>query len=168
MSLTIYSGSPVDEHGFSGGMSLDSARDKLRDLAPDGVKCPCCHQNVKIYKRKLNRNHVSMMVEVYRRQRSDTRDLWVYIPDIPQKSRDFSTAHYFDLIEQRPGVRDDGAKQTGWWRVTQTGKLFLAGRVFVPKYALVYNGERIGWDGGQVYVHHIWESFDFRELMNAR
>lgn len=167
--ITIYSGPPLDEHGFSGRMSLDSARDKLRDLAADGAKCPCCQQNVKIYKRKLNLNHVQMMCEVYKRQfRDGLRQYWVYLPDIPQKSRDFATAQYFGLIEQRPGTREDGAKQTGWWRLTHTGTQFLGGRVFIPKYALVYNGERIGWDGGQVYVHSIWEGFNFRELMNGR
>lgn len=151
-----------------GFWTISSAKAWLRTKMEDGAQCPCCEQNVKVYKRKLSKSHVQTMMEVLKRQTSQDGK-WVYVPDIPQKSRDFATAQYFGLIEQMPGEREDGAKQTGWWSVTIKGVRFLQGEEMIIKYAHVYNGEVIEYSGmNGVDVGDVWgEYFNFREMLGV-
>jgi hypothetical protein len=148
--------------------TLAEAQDYVRAEMSTGVKCPCCNQLAKVYKRLLTESHIKTMMAVYREQCKDSLgERWVYLPDIPQRSRDFATVAYFGLAEQHVGQRDDGSKSTGWWRITTLGADFLAGKKGVQKYALVYDGKVIDHEGLNVYVGTVSKGFNFRELMRG-
>jgi hypothetical protein len=153
--------------------SLGSARAYVIGNRAEGVVCPCCDQFAKVYKRKINKNHIATMVEVWKIQRENiirdggNQNDWVYLPNIAQKSRDFATAQYFGLIEQKPGERDDGAKQTGWWRITSEGLRFLRDALPLRTYAHIYNGVVTGYSGRMTSVDKIYKGFNYNELMGA-
>jgi hypothetical protein len=99
---------------------------------------------------------------VYHRQQEGQE--WVYLPDIPQHSRDFATLAYFGFAEQKPGKRKDGGAP-GWWRLTDRGVRFMRGGLVERKYALVYDGRCLRLDGELIYVRDIAPEFRLDELM---
>lgn len=144
--------------------TVKDAKDWLRDRLHDGVTCPVCQQQAKIYKRKITASMVTTMGKVVEAQRGPKAvDGYVYLPSIMQRSRDFATLRYFGLVQQKPEKRDDGGS-AGWWRVTDDGLLFLRGGLTVFKYAVVYNGNKIGTDGERVGVGEIAPEFRLDEL----
>ena len=147
---------------------LYKAKDWLRARLRKGERCPCCGQRAQMYRRKLTASMVNTMASVYREQTRQSAagqgDPWVYLPDIPQHSRDFATAAYFGLVVQRPIRREDGGK-AGYWRLTPNGEDFLLGQHTVPKYVLVFDGRTFGFEGKHINVHEIAPEFNYGELM---
>jgi hypothetical protein len=145
-------------------MTLGEARDKLRELVEDGEHCPCCTQFAKVYKRRI---HASMAATLIRMYRAVPPEQFMYLPDIPQKARDCTFLRYWDLIAEESVVRPDGGR-AGWWRVTREGHLFVRGEVFTPKYARVYDGRCLGFEGDAVSIHDcLGKKFNYRELMEG-
>lgn len=148
---------------------LAEAKSWLRERLDKGERCPCCGQRAQTYKRKATASQLRTAARVLatqEQQRRDGNDTWVYLPFIQQRSRDFSTLRFFDLIEQRPGEREDGGA-AGWWRVTDKGVRFLQGNESIPKYAKVYDGRRLGFDGPEVTVRDVAPKFKLRHLMEG-
>lgn len=148
--------------------TIASAKAWLRNRLRKGERCPCCGQRAQMYRRKITASMVSTMAAVYREQTRQAKagqgDPWVYLPDIPQHSRDFATLQYFGLVAQRPVRREDGGK-AGWWRLTPNGEDFLLGQLTASKYALVFDGRQFGFEGNQITVHDIAPEFRYDELM---
>lgn len=147
-------------------MTLAEARRILGERAHDGMRCPCCDQMVKIYRRQVYAEMAKFLTQIYRGAGRE----WCHTPSLVPELRGGDTAKlvHWGLIESMPGEREDGSKRTGWWRVTEKGEQWLHGRVSIPKYALIYNGEFLGFDGGPVTIHDaLGERFDYRELMAA-
>lgn len=149
---------------------LAGVQDWLRDNIEPGVDCPCCGQLVKLYPRPIHKTMARGLIMMYR---AAPVGEWVYMPDVLRplgRSRggDEAKLAYWGLIEHDDGVREDGSKRTGWWRVTEKGRLFVRGAVSVPKFARVFNGRCLRFDGEQV---HIWDAlqslFDYNELMHG-
>lgn len=145
--------------------TVEEAKNWLRDRLTEGDRCPVCKQHCKIYRRKITSSMVTTAAKVRRAQDGpNSNDGYVYLPDIFQHSRDFATMAYFGLAGQAPGKRIDGGRP-GWWRITEDGMEFLRGNKKVHKYALIYNGARIGYDGEEISVREIAPEFRFDELM---
>lgn len=145
-------------------MMLEDAQDWLRNRVDDGARCPCCNQFAKIYKRKLTESQVGTLRRLLDRQRQIGG--WVHLPDVHQPSRDFATTAYFGLSEQSAEERPDGGK-SGYWMVTSDGINFLRGRYPVHKYARIYDGRCLGYEGDQVTVDDIAPQFRLDELMSG-
>lgn len=64
-------------------------------------------------------------------------------------------------------VREDGSPRSGFHRITQRGRDFAHGRVVVPKYVHVYNGEYVNvFSDETISIEQaLGEAFDYRELM---
>jgi hypothetical protein len=69
-------------------------------------------------------------------------------------------------LKEETARREDGGR-SGFWRITDDGCDFLAGRLAVPKYARVYNGQVLGFTGDPVKVHDVAPAFNLRELMKG-
>lgn len=150
-------------------LTLGEAKAWLRQRVREGAHCPCCGQFAKVYKRKLTATQVRTLAEVGRRQAQREAvgvPAWIHLPDIPQRSRDFATVAYFRLAEEERVRRPDGGR-SGWWKVTPLGYEFLEGVATVPRYAKVYNGGCIGFEGDHVSLAEIAPGFSFAELMAA-
>lgn len=124
-------------------LTLDGARDWLRNQVDDGAHCPCCGQYAKVYRRKINAGMAWSLATMYRKAGRD----WIHLPtQIGARSREEGKLAYWNLVEQHPSPRNDGGK-AGWWRVTRRGELFVLDQIRLPKYARVYNGRCLSLDG---------------------
>ncbi len=142
------------------------ARDWLRERAlGGGAHCPCCRQFAKVYRRKLTSATGATLVRMYR----EARQGFVHVPSLGnRRPAEESKARYWGLVESRGDYREDGAKWSGYWRLTDTGVGFVCRRYRVPAYALIYDGRCLGLEGDPVGIDDVLGNrFDYRELMGG-
>lgn len=126
-------------------MSLKEAKKYLSDNFKDGADCPCCGQFVKKYKRKLNASMARTLIAIYR-----VGGNWLHVKNHLrtlrlQNSHDWTLLKYWDLIEPCIGLREDGSKRNGYYRITSKGKLFVESKVSVEKYVFLFDGKFLGF-----------------------
>lgn len=145
------------------GISLEDARDMMFDKMADGslVRCPCCTQAAKIYKRKLNANMVRILITMY----INYGTTYVKSLDMSKitgrNDGELAKNRYWGLIEEHPTEKSH-------WKVTSMGVDFIMGRATVTKYALTFNSNLLGYEGKQVGIREcIGEKFDYDELMST-
>lgn len=145
-----------------------------------GVKCPCCDQLAKIYRRPFNGTMLYALVLIERFSRTSPSPTdWVHVPSylsehatgrmaVAVRGGDWAKLKFWGFLEEKSEVRDDGSDRAGWWRITQTGRAFLHGQFYAPAAFYLYNGECRGFDEGLVLVRDIKSKhFDFNELMGG-
>jgi hypothetical protein len=155
-------------------MTLEEARDLVRDNLREGLVCPCCEQFAKVYKRKLNGAMAASLVLIARHFKHSTE--WLHVenylkelPGIPASLRgDFAKLRYWGLIERMEGEREDGSNRVGYYRITPLGKDFVEGRVKVPGHVYLFNSECIGHSDETLHIGEaLGTAFDYAELMSA-
>ena len=147
-------------------MTLEEAKQWLRERVNEGTHCPCCGQFAKVYRRRINSGMALSLITMYRRNRHE----WIYIPgNIPAKSREEGKLAYWKLVEESDEPREDGGR-AGWWRVTGKGASFIYQHIKVPKYALVYDATLLGLDDREMVdiQNCLGAHFDLAELMGWR
>lgn len=147
--------------------TLTEARAELREGLRDGVICGCCDQLAKLYRRQINGAMAWLLIWLARNQTPGT---WTPIAEFPliQERRgggDFAKLEYWGLLEERAPDEGTRARTSGKWRITSRGRAFAAGRLELPRYALVYNGSCLGFEGAPRGVREcLGTRFDFEEL----
>lgn len=143
--------------------TLDVARGWLRERVDEGVKCPCCTQMAKVYRRKITSTVARDLILVCHRY---TVGDWFHLPTEGGYGGDFAKLAYWSLAEQDIGVRPDGSDRVGWWRITDDGERYVADQLRVPKYARVYNGRCLNLMGDLVGVRDaLGTKFNYADLM---
>lgn len=146
--------------------TLDEARAWLRANIDDGVRCPCCTQFAKVYRRTIHSTMARDLCVMYRAE----GDGWFHIRNVGYSAGDFAKLAYWGLVEESTEPRDDTGGRAGYWRVTPKGAAFVAGRLRVPKRAHIYNGRCLGFDDSKMVGVRdaLGKRFDFEELMTGR
>jgi hypothetical protein len=151
--------------------TLEEIKKWLQERLENGVDCPCCGQFAKIYKRKLNSSMARGLIVLVKLNRRDP----IHIPSVFTEyrvcaSNDGALLRHWNLIEEVPGVRDDGSARVGYYLVTDLGRKFVAGKVRVPAYAYIYNSKLLHLDDEEtVNIREaLGERFHYEELMNAK
>jgi len=149
-----------------GSWTLQDARAWLREQRSDGVRCPCCNQFAKIYKRPINAGIASAMIRMYRVGKTN----WIHKPTVLKgvgaAARDESIARYWGLIEEEIEVKRDDGGRAGWWRITPKGEQWILGQILVPKYAYIYDARLLEVDGPPTSIRTaLGLKFDYEELM---
>lgn len=145
------------------GASLDEARAWLNERVREGVRCPCCTQFAKIYRRSITSTSVRGLVALYRAGGTVEFCHWPTV--MQRKQADETKLVYWGLVEEAREVRPDGGR-AGWWRVTPLGEAWLRGRVTVPKYARIFDSQCLGLEGVAVSAKQaLGKRFDLAELM---
>jgi hypothetical protein len=152
--------------------SLAQAREYVQEHREEGVRCPCCDQFAKAYRRALPSAAARVMIKID--QHSPNGD-FVYLPPLldtmkrtPHQGGYGTFSHHWDLIEAMPGERDDGSSRVGWWRLTDDGHDFVHDRLQVSKFVLLYNNRILGFEGPLIGIRHaLGTKFDYRELMDG-
>jgi hypothetical protein len=152
------------------GVTLAEARAWLDKHLEKGVRCPCCSQFAKIYKRKLNSSMARGLIVLVRLNEYGP----IHIPSVFTALRvcaanDGALLRHWGLIEEVPGVRDDGSKRVGVYIVTDLGRKFAAGNARVPAYAYLYNSEllRLSRSSTVDVREALGKRFHYEELMQA-
>jgi hypothetical protein len=144
-------------------VSLEAARAWLRENIDEGVSCPCCGQLAKIYRRKLNSAMARRLIRFYRAAGAR----WFHSPSLARVDGDTGKLALWGLVEEEKTKRPDGGR-SGFWRVTEGGEDWTLRRSSVAKYALVYDGRLLGYDGSQVtIIDALGTKFNYDELMRG-
>jgi hypothetical protein len=149
---------------------LGKAKEWLRARVTKGEKCPCCGQRVQVYKRKLNRTMVRTLALLAIEQNKRSRPGYLHAPTILKEhagyAREVGKLAYWGFVVEGSGKRGDGG-HAGMWQVTQNGFAFLRGQLEVKRYVWVYDGRKLGSDGGFVNVKDVAVKFDLVELLEG-
>lgn len=159
------------------GTLLQDAIEETKEGARKGTVCPCCGQNVKLYRRKL---HAMMalgllvLVKLY-----EALQTWINVRQInsillqrfqgqtTNPTSDFSKLAYWGLIEECPND-DRETRTSGLWKPSQRGIDFANGRIRLPSYVYSYNNIVVDTDGEDITIRDaLGERFSYREMMNA-
>lgn len=143
--------------------TLADAKAWLLNRLEDGDRCPCCGQNAKLYKRKINSGMARSLIHIYRIGGKG----WVHVRAIGAQSREEGKLAYWGLLEEQTGVGLHGGR-AGYWRVTDLGEAFLKHGLLVPKYAKVYDGKVRGFEGDDVGIREaLGTKFNYDDLMKG-
>ena len=148
-------------------MTVAEARAELRQLVDDGVRCPCCTQLAKVYRRPIHAAMAAGLIAVYR---NGGADRFVVIADVLRHNQiaDFGKLRYWGLVGTDDERREDGSTRTGYWQVTSTGVDWILGRVTVPRYARIYDSRLLGLVGEPVTIRErLGKRFDYDRLMQG-
>lgn len=143
---------------------LDTVRSFVMANRRAGVTCPGCDQYAKEYRRKITGASVRTLAQMYAAHGQE----FLHLPSLRGVAENGEAKlRYWGLVEDMNAVREDGG-HTGFWRVTDKGVAFLRGRITVPKYALIYNGQLVALDDsdGEVTAQQcLGNKFNLAELM---
>ncbi len=148
-----------------GSWTLKDARAWLREQRVDGVRCPCCTQFAKIYKRPINSQQTRALILLYRLRGRE----WAHITRVDKSLEgnggDISKLRYWGLVEEADETRPDGGR-AGWWRITARGEQWLHGQLLVPKFAYIFDTRLLELDGPPTSVRTaLGTKFNYEELM---
>lgn len=149
-----------------GTVPIDRARRHLAAALIEGDACPVCGQHAQLYRRKLHATMARDLIALYRATVGPDggRPDYVHVPSIGIRGGDFAKLAHWSLIAEKPVRRGDGGA-AGYWRITNDGVAFVRGSARVPGYVLIYDGNRIGFDGDPVGIDTILgDTFDLRDL----
>jgi hypothetical protein len=165
--------------------TIKEAKAHLRANYQKGVNCPCCDQFVKMYKRKLNSGMALFLIGLYKLYQRDfktklkceTSETLVFrgfyqnkevfeMMNIKVTSLDYSVLKHFKLIE--PRVSEGSKKDSGYWRITNSGTLFVQNLIPSSKHVYIYNNTYQGCSEEEVGIYQVLgDKFNYEELMKA-
>jgi hypothetical protein len=158
--------------------TLQQAKDFLRANFKKGCKCPACGQTVKLYSRKINSGMAVFLIGIYRldKRHQDSQPGMISKAffsnkhimqemNINTSSLDYSVLKHFGLIEAR--VSEAGKKDSGFWKITHEGILFVKHGRDKPKNVFLYNNKIQGFSEETTTIKQaLGDKFDFEELMS--
>jgi hypothetical protein len=164
--------------------TLQDAKHLLRDnFGYKRVDCPCCHQQVYLYPRKITGVMALALVELYREhQRLNDFNMYIHLSELLEtrgyghritNTGDKAKLKYWELIEPMIGVRKDGSNKVGRYKITTKGILFVEGRVSVPSKIGLYNQQVYALPPHHeihpVFIKDVWDlKFDYAEMMGYK
>ena len=154
--------------------TLKEGKEFLRKNWKDGVECPCCTQYVKLWKYQIHSTMALVLIELYKMKEGEFHhhdDTW-RIAKAKYNLKavhcgDFSKLALWGLIEPMPKDPKVNKKATGYWRITEKGKLFVNNRTKVSKVLFVFNGQIWGEEGEVSIVDSLNKKFDYHELISS-
>jgi hypothetical protein len=90
-----------------------------------------------------------------------------YLRGPASQGGDWGKLIYWGLVERwEADDRGDGSNRSGKARLTQFGLAFLAGRATVRRYAYVYDGGCVGFDGPDIRITDaLPKKFEYRGIL---
>jgi len=146
-------------------VTLEEARAWLRKIMwQKKVPCPCCKQDVKVYKRQINRTMAKALIRLH-----FFDEEWVHVPSVIGFSRmggDFAKMGWFGLVEEKDEIKDDGNPHAGFWRITELGRQYVREQAKVPSFILIYNNRVLKSSEDQIGIRDaLGKKFNYDELM---
>lgn len=149
--------------------TVGDAQGYVESLAEEGAACPCCGQNVKLYRRKLYSTLARQLIMLYHARGNDA-DGWLHIGEINvfiSGGGDLAKVRYWGLVEAAD-ERTPVENSAGMWRITDRGVAFVECRLRVHKYVLLFDGRVIGFAGEEITIREaLGSSFDYAELIRG-
>lgn len=145
---------------------FSAARERYIKDASKGHKCECCGQYVKTYKRTINTSMAQVLRLINKSAKRDFFHVENWLKEIgrPELRADFHKLRFWNLLEKKVEDREDGSSRNGFYKITGRGLMFANGQMDVHKYAIVYNNEFLGFEGGMINIKDVLK-FSYKELM---
>jgi hypothetical protein len=164
-------------------VTLEEAKVWLRENVPvpkdneplGEAECPCCRQLVKIYRRKMDVAKAMAIILFYQTWPAPGGE-YTHVPTFLKnggprhqevlRSREWQRLADWDLLEHQPGLRDDGSKLTGYYRLTAQGVQFAKNELSVPESLTKYEGRTLKKAARLVSIDQVLGvKFNYRDLM---
>lgn len=147
---------------------IDAKSDLQRRIqGGESVRCPCCDQVNKVYKRTIHAAMVVQLIRLYRATANHSSG-WVPVGEIYGSggSGDYAKLRFWGIIEASDH-RTVTENSSGLWRITPLGEDFVLNRTPVPKHVYVHNNEKIGEDDTTLVTARdaLRGRFDYATLM---
>jgi hypothetical protein len=156
------------------GNTMAEGKAFLKENYAKGIECPCCKQFVKLYKRNLNSAMAWTLIEIYNETKRMEDDgaipaiAWIHVKEYLRvnglhNGHDWTLLQWWDLLEERK--TDSGLPNSGRWRITEKGVLFVRMQLTVPKYISFYNSKAYGKSIEMVNIKQaLGTKFNYEEL----
>lgn len=148
--------------------TIREASKYVYDHLLEGVTCPCCMKNRKMYCRPLNAPMARSLIWLVKVSGGDWIEVNRVAPKWVIQSRELSKLSYWGFIEQK--VNDDPSKRTsGKWRPTNAGVEFALAITWVPSHVYIFDGEVVDIDTTKFVDIHaaLGKEFNYKELMEG-
>lgn len=159
--------------------TLEAAQRYVQERMDEGVPCPCCAQFCKVYRRGMTGSQAYILVLLYHHTKTTTD--WIYLPEFLSQVSELSAAArggdygklcFWGLIAPKLDGerRADGSDRLGFYKITERGKLFVEGKIRIPKYIYVYNQALLRWstDATISIRDALGKKFSYEELMSPK
>ena len=145
--------------------TIEEAKKFLNDNCEKGTVCPCCKQNVKMYKVKLTGGMVSVLIKFYKAREKG----WVHpIKEFNTVNGDYAKLRHWGFLEKNNFNTDPTIKASGLWAITNVGISFVEEEIYAPEKIKLYNNKFYGFEGKTIGVKEaLGNKFNFEELMNS-
>ena len=153
---------------FESNVITSAKAETLRKARGKGCDCPVCGQFVKVYRRLINSAMAMQLAWAYKQ--FGVGKIF-HIKDILEGDgggADFAKLRYWGLIAEIEN-NNPKKKKSGQWYVTTQGEYFIKGNNRLFKYALIYDGKFLVFDGDESVSFRdcLGKNFDYQELMTA-
>lgn len=141
--------------------TLEDGKKYLRERMDDGALCPCCNQNVKMYRWKISGKVGVVLIDFYH-----NRNKWVHpLKDLGVNNGDYAKLRHFGLVVA-DGTNDEDKKASGLWQITPKGIKFVEKQITVHEKVKLYNNHSYGFEGDQITIEDaLGTKFSFKDLM---
>jgi len=137
-----------------------------------GAKCDCphCGRYAQVYKRHINATIAKQLIMLM--ELGGHGNNYVHasnlIPDGQTGQGDLTKAKYFGLIKAMP-ENSDAKKSSGYWSLTEDGKLFVTGKKAIPSHLFVFDDNVIGKSEDKIFIADALESggFNYSDLIKG-
>lgn len=155
-------------------MELTAAKKLVEKNLVNGIRCPCCGQFAKVYKRTITSSMAYCLIALANKTKCEP-DHFMHVRDLGSDLRsahffgsgDFAKLLYWDLIATMSS-KDTSKRSSGMWCITQKGVDFVLGKITVPKNALLYDGKLIGLVGKPLNIKDaLGKKFHYQDLMDG-
>lgn len=133
---------------------------------PGGAICPTCTQHSQVYRWSLYSTAAQALILFYRIGGINDFVHSNQLKDHGYRGQgDAARLRMWELVEREAEARDDGGR-SGYWRVTPHGERFVRGTGTIHRYAFIYAGRVLHFDGDQVTIHDaLGKRFSYDEIM---
>lgn len=144
--------------------TISDAKHLLKENYIQGIKCPCCDQFVKMYKRPITSAMAYALMLFYKVPRINE---WIHADEFFKKQDcpasikgDFPKLEHWGLIRK--------SSKDGFYMQTLAGEEFVRNKTHVPSHKLFYNNKCYGVPDDAKFISikdALKKKFDYYKLM---
>lgn len=133
----------------------------------EGIDCPCCDQLARVYERKFNANMARFLITMCVAWKQSNGE-WIHYKQCKFGGRDYAFVKDWALAVSatKDDVTPNRGRVSGYWKPTQKGLDFSAGRITVPTIVSVYNNTVLMQSPDSVNIQEaLGKKFKYKELI---
>lgn len=149
--------------------TLEEAKKYLRENFEKGVDCPACGKFCKLYKYTILGETSAALIRLYK-----LSDDWHHVREFAdtgdgrRRASRWPELRFWGLVVLKNEEQPSKKHTSGYWKITEKGRLFVEGKLAVRKHMLFYDKKPRGFAGDHITIRETFKNeFDYQELMNT-